>query len=152
MFKMYRITKIFSNTRETPATCINCGGDQPTIFSTCRTYLEWLTRFEDRKAAQQPVRKIFALTSTPAVNAWNRNKVIRKIKELNVEDIPPLPDGSRSQSFREQKSLRPSNRVTWRCIPTGSGDARTKHFCKNRGTHESGEGCKWQEMTKQKLS
>ncbi|CAH1099549.1 unnamed protein product [Psylliodes chrysocephalus] len=42
-------TKTCVKTRDTPAKCINCGGDHPANFTKCKAYVERITRMEERK-------------------------------------------------------------------------------------------------------
>ncbi|CAH1110551.1 unnamed protein product [Psylliodes chrysocephalus] len=96
-------TKTCLKSRDTPATCVNCGGDHPANFTKCKSYLDRVARLEERKMTTNN-KKSYKPAPLPTHNRWESRKEATKSSKYNTE-FPLLP-GNRDVEF----PLLPGNR------------------------------------------
>ncbi|CAH1110469.1 unnamed protein product [Psylliodes chrysocephalus] len=84
-------TKTCVKTRDTPAKCINCGGDHPANFTKCKAYVERITRMEERKQnSNKNQKQTYIPAPLPTKNRWESRREAMNSTNYNTE-FPLLP-------------------------------------------------------------
>lgn len=106
-----RLTRICVKTRETPATCANCGGDNPAKYTRCRYYMDRVERLQTRKVTEN--RKLVPAPA-PKENAWERRQRLETTERgLQREEFLLLPSQhSRARPLANQSNNRTSENTT----------------------------------------
>lgn len=99
------LTRICTKTRETAATCANCGGDHPANFTKCKHYTDRLERIEARKPA---AKMAYIPAPTPRENIWKNRAQQRRSSTQQREEFFPLPvQYNRNRQEPAQQTPRP---------------------------------------------
>ncbi|KAG5891973.1 hypothetical protein JTB14_014417 [Gonioctena quinquepunctata] len=97
-------TRDCKKSRDTDATCANCGGPHPANYAGCEVYQKRLSAIEERRMQQKPGKKSFREASPPKENTWEKRRSHNKIQENpqspkipttpTLSTVPNVPDAT----------------------------------------------------------
>ncbi|CAH1106679.1 unnamed protein product [Psylliodes chrysocephalus] len=102
-------TRTCAKSRETPATCYNCGGDHPANFTKCKAYIDRVARLEERKQkTNNNTKKTYIPAPLPTKNRWESRREANSNSNYNTE-FPLLPGNKADLPSSQQQSQENRN-------------------------------------------